>query len=129
MNKVILSGKMAKDLKVIESEKGTIAFGSIIVDRNDNGITDGENGMLVSILFPKNIAQNAIKLLGKGSSVEIDGKVSVGKDYKLSIVANRFQKFADPRHSTKSVKENEKNDNTNDVIICEEEFDDAFDIE
>lgn len=105
MNKVILSGRVAKEI-VLKSEG--YAFMSLIVDRNDNGVTEGKSGMLVSILVPDKVGINASKLLKVGDFVEVDARLNVGNDFKNFIIANRFQKTGSPAGKQKSKDDEEK---------------------
>jgi single-strand DNA-binding protein len=102
MNKVMISGRLTKDVDISYSKKGTpwaktsIAINEYYTDQQ--GVKNEKVTFIDLKLFNKN-AENAKDILGKGDKVIIEGQLNQEKwvdrngnnKYAISVIVQRFE--------------------------------------
>lgn len=85
MNKVIIIGRLTKDIELEATKNGTaVAKMSVAVNRKS-----GENADFFNVVAWKDLAENCAKYLGKGSQVGVVGSLQT-RNYETSDGSKRY---------------------------------------
>ena len=106
MNKVILLGRLTKDVEMRYTQTSNVAVASFSLAVNRKFTKEGEEQQadFINIVAWKNLAENASKYLKKGSQVLITGRLQIRnyddeqgqKHYITEVVAEEFD-FVEPK--------------------------------
>lgn len=108
MNKVILLGRLTKDVEMRYTQTSNVAVASFSLAVNRKFTKEGEEQQadFINIVAWKNLAENASKYLKKGSQVLITGRLQIRnyddeqgqKHYITEVVAEEFD-FVEPKRT------------------------------
>lgn len=114
INKVILIGRLTKDIELRTSNKGTVStFFTLAVNNNFSNANASTN--FIACTAFNNVAENMNKFLKKGSLISVEGSLNSYRkeDGLTNLTVNvRSVDFLEPRYQNNS-NENLKSDNLN----------------
>jgi len=119
MNKVVLIGRLTKDIELKYTQQGTaVATFTLAVDRRFKGKNGESETDFISVQLWRVQAENAAKYVGKGSQVAIFGRIQTrnyeandgSKKYVTEVVGEEVQFLGKPSGSQNSSSQNDNQD-------------------
>ena len=100
MNKVVLVGRLTKDMELKYTQKGTaVASFTLAIDRRFKSQTGEKETDFINCVVWDKVAETAFKYVGKGSQIGVAGRIQVrsyetkdgGKRYVTEVVAEEIE--------------------------------------